>query len=231
MCWEGSQVAWGVILSSCSAAPWSPAHKGGKWTRTVGEPRFVFCLCFVHCLNWWEGMRIFWLMLRFIHLFNISFVVVQSLSHVQLFAPHGLQHTRLPCPSPTPGVCFNSCPSSQWCHPPISSSVIPFSSLPQSFPASGSFPVSQFFASGGKSIGASASASVLPMCIQSWFAFGLTGLICLLSKGLSRVFSSTTVWNHQIDPNKALKTPEWGSVGEKLFPDTRNNFREDHWLL
>ena len=86
--------------------------------------------------------------------------------------PHGLQHTRLPCPSPTPEACSDSCPLSWWCHPTISSSVVPFSSCPQSFPASGSFPMSQFFASGGQSIGISASASVLPMNIQDWFPFG-----------------------------------------------------------
>ena len=104
---------------------------------------------------------------------------------------HGLQHARLPCPSPTPGAYSNSCPSSQWCHPTISSSVVPFSSLLQSFPASGSFPMSQFFTSGGQSFGVSVSASVLPMNIQDWFPLGLTGLI-LQSKGLSRVFSNTT---------------------------------------
>ena len=110
---------------------------------------------------------------------------------------HGLQHARLPCPSPTPGAYSNSCPSSQWCHPTISSSVVPFSSCLQFFPASGSFPMSQFFASGGQSIGVSASASVLPMNIPGWFPLGLTGWISLQSKGLSRVFSSTTVWKHQ----------------------------------
>ena len=93
--------------------------------------------------------------------------------------PHGLQHTRLPCPSPTPGACSNSCPSSWWCHPTISSSVIPFSSCLQSFSASGSFPVSQLFAPGGQSIGVSASASVLPMDIQDWFPLGWTGWISL----------------------------------------------------
>ena len=111
--------------------------------------------------------------------------------------PHGLQHTRPPCLSPTPGVYSDSRPSSQWCHPAISSSVVPFSSCLQSFPALGSFQMSQFFSSGGWSIGASASASVLPMNIQDWFPLGLTGLISLLSKGLSRVFSSTTVQKHQ----------------------------------
>ena len=108
-----------------------------------------------------------------------------------------LCNPRLPCPSPTPQACSNSCPSSQWCHPAISSSVIPFSSCLQSLPASGSFPMSQFFASGGQSIGASASASVLTMNIQDSFLLGLTGLISLQSKELSRVFSNTTVQKHQ----------------------------------
>ena len=105
---------------------------------------------------------------------------------------HGLQHARPPCPSPTPGVYSNSCPLSQWSNPTISSSVIPFSCL-QSFPASGYFLMSQLFTSRGRSIGVSASASGLPMNIQGWFPLGLTGLISLLSKGLSRVFSNTTV--------------------------------------
>ena len=109
--------------------------------------------------------------------------------------PHGLQHPRLPCPSLSPRVCSNSCPFSRLCHPTISSSVTPFSSWPQSFPASGSFPMSPFFIAGGQSI--AASASVLPMNIQGWFPLGLTGLISLLSMGLSRVFSSTTVQKHQ----------------------------------
>ena len=110
--------------------------------------------------------------------------------------PHGLQHARLPCPSPTPRAWSNSCPSSQWCHPTISSSVVTFSSWLQSFPTSGSFPMSQFFASGDRSIGVSASASVLPMNIQDWFPLGWTGWISLLSKGLSRIFSNT-VQKHQ----------------------------------
>ena len=105
--------------------------------------------------------------------------------------PHGLQHARLPFPSPTPGVYSDWCPSSQWCHPPISSSVVPFSFCLQPFPTSGSFPVSQFFESGGQSIGTSASASVLSVNIQDWFPLGLAGLISLQSKGLSRVFNIT----------------------------------------
>ena len=111
--------------------------------------------------------------------------------------PQGLQHARLPCPSPTPGTCSNSCPSSQWCHPAISSSVVPFSSCLQCFPLSASFPMTQFFTSGGQSFKASASASVLPMNIQDWFPLGLTGWISLQSKGFSRVFSNTTVQKHQ----------------------------------
>ena len=111
--------------------------------------------------------------------------------------PHELQHARPPCPSPTPGVHPNPCPLSRWCYPTISSSVIAFSSWPQSFPASGSFPISQLFASGGQSIGVSASSSVLPMNTQDWSFLGWTGWISLQSKGLSRVFSNTTVQKHQ----------------------------------
>ena len=110
---------------------------------------------------------------------------------------HGLQHARPPCPPPTPGVYSNSCPLSRWCHATISSSVIPFSSRLQSFPASGSFQMSQFFSSGGQSIGVSASASVLPMNIQKQFPLGWTAWISLQSRGFSRVFSNTTVQKHQ----------------------------------
>ena len=109
---------------------------------------------------------------------------------------HGLKHARLPCPSSTPGACSNSCPSSRWCHPAISSSVIPFSSCLQSFPPSGTFPMSQLFTSSSQNIIASASTSVLPMTIQDWFALGSTGWISLLSKELLRVFSNTTVLQH-----------------------------------
>ena len=123
--------------------------------------------------------------------------VVQSMSHVHLFAIPWTAAPRLPCPSLSLGVCSNSCPLSQWCHPNISCSDAFFSSCPQSFPASGSFLMSKLFTSGGQSIGVSASASVLPINIQDWFLLGLTSLISLLSKGLSRVFSSTTIQNHQ----------------------------------
>ena len=131
---------------------------------------------------------------------------IMSISSVQFscsvvsdsLQPHDLQHSRPPCPSPTPRACSNSCPLGRWCHPTISFSVIPFASRLQSFPVSGSFPMSQFFLSGGQSTTVSASASVLPMNIQEWFPLGLTGLISLQSKGLSRVFSNTTVQKHQL---------------------------------
>ena len=111
--------------------------------------------------------------------------------------PHESQHTRPPCPSPTPGVHSDSCPSSPWCHPAISSSVVPFSSCPQSLPASESFPMNQLFTWGGQSPGVSASASFLPKNTQGWSPLGWTGWISLQSKGLSRVFSNTTVQKHQ----------------------------------
>ena len=128
-----------------------------------------------------------------------TYLLVQSIRSVMSdsLQPHGLQHTRLPCPSPTPLACSNSCRLSWWCHSIISSSVVPFSSCLQSFPASGAFPMSQFFASRGQSIGISASASVLPMNIQGRFPLVLTGWISLQSKGLSKVFSNTTVQKHQ----------------------------------
>ena len=147
------------------------------------------------------------------HIWNKD-ISVQEASSVQFSSiiqsnslqPHGLQHARPPCPSPTAGVYSNSCPLSPWCHPAISSSVISFSSRLQSFPASGSFPVSQFSTSGGQSIGVSASTSVLSMNIQDWspsmniqdwFPLGWTGWISFQSKGLSRVSASTTVQKHQ----------------------------------
>ena len=122
--------------------------------------------------------------------------------------PHRLQHIRLPCPSLSPGVCSNLCPSSQWCHPTISSSVTPFSSCPQSFPASGSFPISWLFTSSGQSIASSASASVFPMNMQGWFPLGLTGLISLLSKRLLTVSSSIIVQKHQFF---GIQHPLWSN--------------------
>ena len=130
-------------------------------------------------------------------LWNFLFSV--QFSHSVMFDPlqcHGLKHVRLPCPSPTCKACSNSCPLSQWCHPTMSSSVTPFF-CPQSFPTSGSFPVNRLFGSGSQSIGASALASVLSVNIQDWFPLGWTGWISLQPRGLSRVFSNTTVQKHQ----------------------------------
>ena len=138
--------------------------------------------------------------LTLVHLSKITYillfaVVVQLLSRVKLFVTHGLQHARLPCLSPSPGACSNSCTLSQWCHPTISSFVIAFSSCPQSFSSTGSFLMSRLFASGRQTIGA--SASVLPMNIQDRLPLGWTGLISVQSSGLSKVFSNTTVQKHQ----------------------------------
>ena len=134
------------------------------------------------------------------NLTNQYFLLIQMFSHSVVSSslrPHEQQHTRPPCPSPTPRVYSNSCPLSWWCHPMTSSSVIPFSFCFQSFPASGSFPMSHFFTSRGQSIGVSASTSVLPMNAQHWFPLGWTDWISLQSKGLLRLFSNTTVQKHQ----------------------------------
>ena len=130
--------------------------------------------------------------------------------------PHELQHARPPCPSPTPGVHPNPCPSSRWCHPTISSSAVPFSSCHQSCPASGSFQMSQLFASGGQSIGVSASSLVLPMNTQDWSSLGWAGWISLQSKGIPRVFSNTTVQKHQF-------------FGAQLYLWSTLTFIHDHW--
>ena len=140
--------------------------------------------------------------------------------------PHGLQYARLPCPSPTPRAYANLCPLSQWCHPTISSSVVSFSSRLQSFPTSGSFPMSQFFSAGGQNIGVSASASVLPMNIQDWFPLGWTGWVSLLSKVLSRVFSSPTVQKHQFFSAQLSLTLE------EAFPALFNlNYLNFYWHI
>ena len=152
-------------------------HRDMKWANAVGEMALTDLL--------YTGLSQIFSSVQF-----SRSVVSDSLW------PHELQHARPPCPSPTPGVHPNPCASSRWCHPTVSSSVVPFS-CPQSFPASGSFPMSQLFVSGGQSIGVSASASLLPMNIQDWFPSGWTGWISLQSKGLSRVFSNTTVQKHQ----------------------------------
>ena len=143
-------------------------------------------------------------------------VFVHLLSRVWLWDPSDCSPPGFPCSSPSPRLYSDSCPSSQWCHPTISPSVIPLSSCLQRFPASGSFQMSQFFASGGQSIGVSASASVLPMNIQDWFPLGQTGWISLQSKGISRVFSNTSVQKH----------PFFGAQ-----PSLRSNSHIHTWLL
>ena len=152
--------------------------------------------------------------LRLFEIFSVQFSSVTQ-SCLTLW-PHGLQHARLPCAPPPPRVNSNSCPLSQWCHPTISFSVISFSSRLQSFPASGSFPMSQLFASGGQSIKVSPSASVLPMNTQDWFPLGWTGWISLQSKVLSRAFSNTTVQNINSSVLSFLYSPTLTSI-------------HDHW--
>ena len=160
-----------------------------RWTVKKAEHRRIDAF---ELWCWRRLLRVPWTTRRSNQLVQFSCSVVSD-----SLRPHRLQHTRPPCPSPTPGVYPKSCSSSQWCHPNISSSVVPFSCCPQSFPASGSFQMSQFFTSGGQSTGVSASASVIPMNIQDWSPLGWTGWISLQSKGLSRVFSNTTVQKHQ----------------------------------
>ena len=155
----------------------------------LGVHKFVVYFCLYFCF---ANKFIYTTFLDSTYLFLFSRWVVSNSLWL-----HGLQDTRLPCPPPFPGICWNSCPLGQWCHPTISSSVILFSSCLQPFPASGSFPVSQLFTSGGQNIGTSVSASVLLMNNQVWLLLEWTGLISLQSKGLSRVFSSTTVQKHQ----------------------------------
>ena len=151
-----------------------------------------------------------------------KFLVVQFSCSVvsDSLRPHGLQHARPPCSSPTPRVYSNSCPLSWWCHPTILSSVVPFSSCLQSFPASGSFPMSQLFASGGQSIGVSASTLVLPMNTQDWFPLGWTGWISLQSKGLSRVFSNTIIRKFNSSALSFLYSPTLTSVHDYCKNDS-----------
>ena len=185
---------WGSVQFSHSVVSDSLRPHGLQHTRLPCPPTPEACSNSCPLSWWWHTI--------------ISSSVIPFSSHLQSFPasvqfshsvmadslrPRELQHTSPPCPSPTPGVHPNPCPLSRWCHPTISSSIVPFSSCPQSFPASGSFQMSQFFTSGGQNIRVSASASVLPMNIQDWFPLGLTGWISLQSKGLSGVFSNTTV--------------------------------------
>ena len=196
------------LQSSClensmdRGAWWATVHRVTKSQTWLSDFHFPFhytCtyayICFNHWVTGEAHMCVCMCVCIYIYIYIYMFSsVAQSYLTLQL---HELQHARLPCPSPTPGAYSNSHPSHQWCHPTISSSVIPFSSCPQSFPASGSFPMSRFFESGGQSIGVSALISVLPMNIQDWFPLGWTGWVSLQSKGPWRVFSSTTVQKHQ----------------------------------
>ena len=150
--------------------------------------------CTFLLLNYWKTLRVHWCTL--IKLSPVGIVLFRPSVMSNFLQPHGMQHPRLSCPSPSPRVCSYSCPLSRWCHPTISPSVVLFSSCPQSLPASGSFPASWLFACSGQSVGASVLASVLPMNIQDWFPLGLPGLMLQL-QGLSRVFSNTTVQKHQ----------------------------------
>ena len=178
---------WRCSFSRWNRMPQGPSHS--SWTlpklSRTDDTSFTVSLC--------SQLR-----RQFICLYSLDYMLIIQFSCSVLsnsLWPHELQHARPPCPSPTPGTCSNSCPLSQWGHPTISSSVV--SSCLQSFPESGSLPMSWFFTSGGQIIGVSASAPVLPMNIQGWFCLGLTDLIFLQSKGLSRVFSNTTVQKHQ----------------------------------
>ena len=170
----------------------------------------IFCLLEYLCLI------MFTLLTPFFALPYFSSVQFSRSVMSDSLRPHGMQHTRPPCPSPTPGVYPNSCPLSRWCHPTISSSIIPFSSCLQFFPASGSFQMNHLFASGGQNIGVSASTSVLPMNTQDWSPLGWTSWISLQSKGLSRVFSNTTFQKHQF-------------FGAQL--SSQSNYHIHTWLL
>ena len=192
-----------------------PKHHFVLWPTMNDDTCFsifpsAFCifsildLTFLIGIGWYIIIILIWSFLVILNIF-LSLLGIYIYTSVQFshpvvsdsLWPHKSKHARPPCPSPTPGVYSNSCPLSQWCHPTISSSVVPFSSCPQSLPASGFFLMNQFFISGGQSIIVSTSASVLPMNIQDWFPLGWSGWISLKSKELSRVFSNTTVQKHQ----------------------------------
>ena len=211
-----------AVTSGNHCASW--ARFSHLWIGRLSGPSVPASLSYSRCLvtSFLPRNKVHWY-------FNLP-TSVQFSSVAQscpILQPHGMQHARHPCPSPTPGAYSNSCPLSQWCHPTISSSVIPFSSRLQPFPASRSFPMSQFFESGGQSIGISASTSVLPMNIQDWFPLRWTGWILLQSKGLSRVLSNTTVQKHSavfIVPlshpymitGKTIALTKWTFVGKVM---------------
>ena len=179
----------GMATHSSIPAPGNPMDRGAWWVivHRVAKSWIRLKWLSTHTLN----------IIFFCHISFYSSVQFSPSVVSDSLQPHGLQHARPPCPSPTPGFYSNSCPLNRWYHPTISFSVISLSSCLQSFPASGSFQMSQLFTSGGQIIGVSASASEIPMNIQDWFPLGWTGRILLLSKGLSRVLSNTTVQKHQ----------------------------------
>ena len=172
--------------------PWTmPVPNAGKWWRKMGRKKHLSELGNIQ--SYWRLTKMRQQVEKSVE-FRLSLLLLFSYSVVSdSFWPHGLQHARPPCPSPTPRSYSNSCPLRQRCHPTISSSVTTLSSCLQPFPESGSFQVNQLFTSGGQTTGDSVSASVLPMNIQGWFHLGLTGSVSLLSKELARVFSSTTI--------------------------------------
>ena len=168
------------------------------------------------CKSFWEGKILVYVIFSAKARHDFSSVQFSGSVVSNSLRPHELQHTRPPCPSPTPGVYSNSCPLSRWCHPAISSSVVPFSSCPQALPPSESFPMSQLFTWGGQSTGVSALASFLPMNTQDWSPSEWTGCISLQSKGLSKVFSNTTIQKHQSSALSLLHSPTLTSI-------------HDHW--
>ena len=181
------------------SSPWIPNPHLQYSLLSLGEDGMQ-CQVFSHFgwVNWvFLGHFHEYILLKCVWFFSCVFSQFSSSVVSDSLRPHERQHARPPCPSPIPRVYPNSCPLSWWCHPTISSSVVPLSSFPQSFQASGSFQISQFFTSGSQSIGVSASTSVLPMKTQDWSPLGWTGWISLESKGLTRVFSNTTVQKHQ----------------------------------
>ena len=180
---------WSYFIQACVPLPFVIVRGNLHFNKTLHSVTCINCKLYT-CLD--SSISLSYSILCSVQFSQFSRSVVSDSSQ-----PHGPQHARPPCPSPTPRACSNSPPLSRWCYPTILSSVVPFSSCPQSFPASGSFPMSQFFTSGGQSIGVSASTSVLPMNTQDWSPLGWTGWISLQSKGLSRVFSNTTVQKHQ----------------------------------
>ena len=197
--WEGLAVEQNLLFESELPVIQTILTPSYQTWKTFSLTSYWCSQCFYfsfHCFFFWSCKTNIYSLHKIVKIQEILFLWFSHSVMSNSLWPHELQHTMVPYPSPSPGAYSNSCPSSRWCHPTIASSVIPFSHL-QAFPASGSFPVSQLFASGGQSIGASIPASVLPKNIQGWFPLGFADFISLLFKGLSRVFSNTTVQKRQ----------------------------------